>query len=54
LVSAGAAGLVVVPFDLNLSLGKGFYLYYPQSQGQRKDIVVLRDWLLQAVFEHEE
>jgi LysR family glycine cleavage system transcriptional activator len=49
-----AAGRVVAPFDLNLSLGNSFYLCYPEAQGQRKDIVVLRDWLLQEVFEHEE
>ena len=49
-----AAGRVVAPFDLNLSLGNSFYLCYPQAQGQRKDIVVLRDWLEQEVFEHGE
>jgi LysR family glycine cleavage system transcriptional activator len=49
-----AAGRVVATFDLNLPLGNSFYLCYPQAQGQRKDIVVLRDWLEQEVFEHQE
>jgi LysR family glycine cleavage system transcriptional activator len=48
-----AAGRVVAPFDLNLSLGNSFYLCYPEAHGQRRNIVVLRDWLKQEVFEHE-
>ena len=48
-----AAGRVVTPFDLNLSLGNSFYLCYPKAQGQRKNIVVLRDWLEQEIFEQE-
>ena len=47
-----AAGRVIAPFDLNLSLGNSFYLCYPEAQGQRKDIVILRDWLEQEILEH--
>lgn len=49
-----AAGRVVAPFDLNLSLHNSFYLCYPKAHGQRRNIAVLRDWLLQEVFEYEE
>ena len=47
------AGRVVTPFDLSLSLGSSFYLCYPKAQGQRKNIVALRNWLEQEISEHE-
>ena len=49
-----AAGRVVAPFDLNMSLRNSFYLCYPEAHGQRKNIVVLRDWLKQEILEHED
>jgi LysR family glycine cleavage system transcriptional activator len=49
-----AAGRVVAPFDLNMSLRNSFYLCYPEAHGQRKHIVVLRDWLKKEIFEQED
>jgi LysR family glycine cleavage system transcriptional activator len=46
-----AAGRVVEPFDLNLSLRSSFYLVYPEANGLRKNIAALRDWLVQEVRE---
>jgi LysR family glycine cleavage system transcriptional activator len=46
-----AAGRVVEPFDLVLSLGNSFYLAYPEAHSQRQNIAALRDWLLQEVRE---
>ena len=44
-----AAGRVVAPFELNLSLNNSFYLCYPRAHSMRTNIVVLRDWLLSEV-----
>ena len=49
-----AAGRVVAPFDLNLSLGNSFYLCYPVAHSHRPNITVLRDWLDQEVRENRE
>jgi LysR family glycine cleavage system transcriptional activator len=49
-----AAGRVVEPFDLVLSLGNSFYLAYPEAHSQRQNIAALRDWLLQEVREDQE
>jgi LysR family glycine cleavage system transcriptional activator len=48
-----AAGRVVAPFDLNLSLGSSFYLCYPEAHSLRPNIAALRDWLMQEVREGE-
>lgn len=52
-LSAGdlAAGRVVEPFDLALSLGSSFYLTYPEAHTQRPNIAAFRDWLLQEICE---
>ena len=44
-----AAGRVVEPFDLTLSLGSSFYLVYPEAHSLRPNITALRDWLMQEV-----
>lgn len=46
-----AAGRVVEPFDLTMSLGSGFYLVYPEASSLRPNITALRDWLMQQVRE---
>lgn len=46
-----AAGRVVEPFDLTLSLGSSFYLVYPEAHSLRSNITALRDWLVQEVRE---
>ena len=46
-----AAGRVVEPFDLTLSLGSSFYLVYPEAHSLRPNIAALRDWLMQEVRE---
>jgi LysR family glycine cleavage system transcriptional activator len=46
-----AAGRVVEPFDLVLSLGNSFYLAYPEAHSHRRNIAALRDWLQQEVSE---
>jgi LysR family glycine cleavage system transcriptional activator len=48
-----AAGRVVAPFDLNLSLENSFYLCYPEAHSLRSNIVVLRDWLMKEVADGE-
>ena len=48
-----AAGRVVAPFDLNLSLENSFYLCYPEAHALRTNIVVLRDWLMKEVADGE-
>ncbi len=48
-----AAGRVVEPFDLTLSLGSSFYLTYPEAHANRPNIAAFRDWLLQAVNDGE-
>ena len=47
-----AAGRVVEPFDLTLSLGSSFYLVYPEAHSLRSNITALRDWLMQEVREN--
>ena len=47
-----AAGRVVEPFDLTLSLGSSFYLVYPEAHSLRSNITALRDWLVQEVREN--
>ncbi len=47
-----AAGRVVEPFDLTLSLGSSFYLVYPEAHSLRPNIAALRDWLMQEVREN--
>jgi len=47
-----AAGRVVEPFDLTLSLGSSFYLVYPEAHSLRSNIAALRDWLVQEVREN--
>ena len=47
-----AAGRVVEPFDLTLSLRSSFYLVYPEANALRKNIAALRDWLVQEVREN--
>ena len=47
-----AAGRVVEPFDLTLSLGSSFYLVYPEAHSLRLNITALRDWLMQEVREN--
>jgi LysR family glycine cleavage system transcriptional activator len=47
-----AAGRVVEPFDLTLSLGSSFYLVYPEAQSLRSNITALRDWLMREVREN--
>ncbi len=44
-----AAGRVVEPFDLTMSLGSSFYLVYPEANSLRPNIAALRDWLMQEV-----
>ena len=44
-----AAGRVVEPFDLELSLRSSFYLCYPEAHSLRPNIAILRDWLMQEV-----
>lgn len=44
-----AAGRVVEPFDLELSLLSSFYLCYPEAHSLRPNIATLRDWLMQEV-----
>lgn len=46
-----AAGRIVEPFDLALSLGSSFYLGYPQAYARRPNIVTFRDWLLREIRE---
>lgn len=46
-----AAGRVVEPFDLVLSLGNSFYLAYPEAHSHRRNIAAFRDWLQQEVRE---
>jgi len=46
-----AAGRVVEPFDLTMSLGSSFYLVYPEANSLRPNIAALRDWLMQEVRE---
>jgi LysR family glycine cleavage system transcriptional activator len=46
-----AAGRVVAPFDINLSLESSFYLCYPEQYALRPNIVILRDWLEQELKE---
>ena len=48
-----AAGRVVEPFELTLSLGSSFYLVYPQAHSLRPNIAALRDWLIREVREGE-
>ncbi len=48
-----AAGRVVAPFDLNLSLENSFYLCYPEAHSLRTNIVVLREWLMMEVADSE-
>jgi LysR family glycine cleavage system transcriptional activator len=48
-----AAGRVVAPFDLNLSLKNSFYLCYPEAHSLRTNIVVLREWLMKEVADGE-
>lgn len=48
-----AAGRVVAPFDLELSLENSFYLCYPLAHAKRSNIVVLRDWLMAEVVDGE-
>lgn len=47
-----AAGRVVEPFDLTLSLGSSFYLVYPEAHSLRSNITALRNWLMQEVREN--
>ena len=47
-----AAGRVVEPFDLILSLGSSFYLVYPEAHSLRPNIVAFREWLMQEVREN--
>jgi LysR family glycine cleavage system transcriptional activator len=49
-----AAGRVVAPFDLNMSLRNSFYLCYPEAHGQRKNIIIFRDWLKKEISEQED
>lgn len=44
-----AAGRVVQPFDLELSLGSSFYLAYPNGRAEWRNIRTLRDWLMAEV-----
>ncbi|OED38687.1 hypothetical protein AB833_18530 [Chromatiales bacterium (ex Bugula neritina AB1)] len=46
-----AAGRVVAPFELNLPLGSGFYLCYPEAHALRSNIVALREWIMSEVRE---
>lgn len=45
------AGRVVAPFELSLSLGNSFYLVYPEAYSRRRNISVLRDWLMKELSE---
>ena len=47
-----AAGRVVEPFDLTLSLGSSFYLVYPEAHSLRSNISALRDWLMREIREN--
>lgn len=46
-----AAGRVVEPFDLELSLRSSFYFAYPEAHGRRPNIVAFHKWLLDEVNE---
>lgn len=41
-----AAGRLIAPFSLRLSLGSAFYLVYPEAYADRPKVVKFRDWLL--------
>ena len=44
-----AAGRLIQPFDLALSLGSSFYLVYPEAYTFRTKIITFRDWLLEEI-----
>ena len=44
-----AAGRVIAPFDVSLSLGSSFYLVYPEAYSRRPHIVAFRDWLMKEL-----
>ncbi|MFT7219912.1 MAG: LysR family glycine cleavage system transcriptional activator [Candidatus Azotimanducaceae bacterium] len=44
-----AAGRLVAPFDLSLSLGNSFYLTYPESYSRRPHIIAFREWLMKEL-----
>jgi len=48
------AGRIVEPFDLALPLESTFYLVYPESHSNRRNIAALREWLMQEIHEHKE
>jgi LysR family glycine cleavage system transcriptional activator len=44
-----AAGRLVQPFGLSLPLKSSFYLVYPESNSDKSNIAIFRDWLLEEV-----
>lgn len=46
-----AAGRVVEPFDLIVSLGSSFFLVYPEAHKSRPNIAAFRDWLVREIKE---
>jgi LysR family glycine cleavage system transcriptional activator len=45
------SGMLVKPFDLNLSLGHPYYLVYPEKALQKHNAQLFIDWLLQEARE---
>ena len=43
------AGRVIAPFDLELPLGLGFYLVYPEGYAERPKVAAFQQWLLTAL-----
>ena len=46
-----AANRLVMPFNLTLPLGWGFYLVYPEAHTGRRKIAIFRDWLVEQTSE---
>ena len=46
------AGRVIAPFDLELPLGFGFYLVYPEGHAERPKVAALQQWLLEELAQN--
>ncbi|MCB2100995.1 MAG: transcriptional regulator GcvA [Rhodobacterales bacterium] len=46
-----AAGNLVIPFDLSLSGGGGYYLVWPPEKAADPNLILFRDWLVREVAE---
>ncbi len=44
-----AAGRLIAPFDLGLSMKLGFYLVCPKTHTDRPKVVIFREWLLKEI-----